>query len=140
MIIIIIIITFIFFTYAYLAILHISCGEKCFLSHPYIVILFMQTSSVDNTKNVIVADDVDAVVVPASALGGPAVLALISRHLDIVHEESNDNNEIKPKPTSYLRRNGKKEVLIIAVGEYYIHMYIYTFLYEYVYKHICKHM
>jgi hypothetical protein len=52
-------------------------------------------------------------VFQASALGGPSVLSFISRHLDSVNNENSEINNGK----SYLRRNGKKEVLIIAVEE-----------------------
>jgi hypothetical protein len=52
-------------------------------------------------------------VFQASALGGPSVLSFIARHLDSVNNENSETNIGK----SYLRRNGKKEVLIIAVEE-----------------------
>jgi hypothetical protein len=38
------------------------------------------------------ADDVDAVVVPYSALGGPAVLALLTRHLHFDSDGGNDSD------------------------------------------------
>ena len=49
-----------------------------------------------------------------SALGGATVLSLISRHLETVYPEIGENG-YQEKP--YLRRNGKKEVLVIAVEE-----------------------
>ena len=49
-----------------------------------------------------------------SALGGATVLSLISRHLETVYPEIRENDS-QEKP--FLRRNGKKEVLVIAVEE-----------------------
>lgn len=48
--------------------------------------------------------------VQASALGGASVLSFITRHLDVISTDNSSDN-------SYLIRNGKKEVLIIAVEE-----------------------
>ena len=61
-------------------------------------------------------------------MGGSSVLSFISRHLDPVLESddneninsnSNDDSKISKNvlPSNVLRRNGKKEVLIIAIEE-----------------------
>ena len=58
-------------------------------------------------------------IVQASALGGSSVLSFISRHLDTETEEEVEK-EVDNRVSKYrniLKRNGKKEVLIIAVEE-----------------------
>ena len=62
-------------------------------------------------------------------MGGSSVLSFISRHLDPILESddnentnhNNENNDSKISknvlPRNVLRRNGKKEVLIIAIEE-----------------------
>ena len=52
-------------------------------------------------------------------MGGSSVLSFISRHLDPILESDHDDSKISKNvlPRNVLRRNGKKEVLIIAIEE-----------------------
>jgi len=70
-------------------------------------------------KNAITADDVDAVVVPVTALGGPAVLSFLSKGVLIIAVESNKTTMKASYSDLFPNKNDNKNNNVIYVQSYF---------------------